>query len=259
MQLAGKVVAVTGGSSGIGRAMARRFAQAGARVAIADIDAGGAAAVAAEIEGLSMAVDVAVETDIQAFVDATSRKLGPIDLFCSNAGIAVEGDPWTADEDWDRIWAVNVKSHIYGARHVLPQMLERGSGYLLQTASAAGLATQLGSALYAVTKHAVVALAEWLAITYGERGIQVSVLAPQAVRTKMTEGIEHSGLAVAAVDGMLEPEDVAEAVVEGLAQERFLVLPHPEVLTYFQRKATDYDRWIAGMQRLQRRLEGRMP
>ncbi len=256
MELDGKVVAITGAGSGLGREMARRFQREGARVALADIEAATLEDVAAELGAPAQVVDVAREADIEAFVTETEAQLGPIDLFCSNAGIAIEGDPWTSDEEWDRIWAVNVKSHIYAARHVLPGMLERGSGYLLQTASAAGLATQLGSAPYAVTKHAVVAFAEWLAITYGERGIRVTVLAPQAVRTRMTEGIQGSALSVAAVDGMIEPEEAIDVVVAALEEERFLALPHPEVLTYLQRKAGDYDRWIRGMQRLQRELLG---
>lgn len=256
MEVAGKVAVVTGAASGIGRSLSRALAGAGAKVAVADIDGAGAEAVAAEIGGLARRVDVSNEADVMALVAATEEAHGPVDLFCANAGIAIEGDPFTTDAEWQRIWEINVVSHIYAARAVLPGMLERRSGYLLHTASAAGLLTQLGSAPYAVTKHAVVAFAEWLAITYGDRGIKVSVLAPQAVRTAMTESMEDGPLSVAGVDGMMEPDDVARIVLEGLVAERFLILPHREVAEYIRRKADDYDRWLAGMRRLQERLAG---
>jgi NAD(P)-dependent dehydrogenase (short-subunit alcohol dehydrogenase family) len=265
MELAGKHAVVTGGASGIGAAMVRRFAAAGARVTVGDVDGAGAAAVAVEVDGIGVEVDVADEAQNRALVAAGEARFGPVDVFCANAGIIIAGDPFSDDASWDRIWSVNVRSHLYAVRAVLPGMLERGYGYLVHTASAAGLLTQLGSAPYAVTKHAVVALAEWLAITYGPHGIRVSVVAPQAVRTAMTAGIESgdshlsvaasTAAAVAGVDGMLEPEDVAEAVVAGMADERFLILPHPEVAEYMRRKANDPDRWIAGMQRLQARLD----
>ncbi len=221
-----------------------------------DLDGDRAASVAAEIGGVGLRCDVAVEADIVTLAGAAEAELGPVGLFCSNAGIATPGDPFVPDDDWQRIWQVNVMAHVYAARAVLPGMLERGSGYLLQTASAAGLLTQLGSAPYAVTKHAAVAFAEYLAITYGDRGIRVSVLAPQAVKTEMTAGIETSVFAVAAVDGMMEPSDVAAVTIDGLRDERFLILPHPEVADYVKRKADDRERWIAGMQRLQRSLGG---
>jgi len=192
------------------------------------------------------------EAQLQVLVDRAEDRFGPIDLFCSNAGIVVPGGADASDDGWRRSIDVNVMAHVYAARVVVPRMLERGEGYLLQTASAAGLLTQIGSAPYSVTKHAALGFAEWLAITFGDRGIKVSVLAPQAVRTAMTAGIEGGG--VAGVDGMLEPEAVADAVVRGLAAESFLVLPHPEVLEYFRRKASDYDRWINGMRRLQARF-----
>ncbi|HEX9645043.1 MAG TPA: SDR family oxidoreductase [Acidimicrobiia bacterium] len=257
MELAGRHAVVTGGASGIGAALVRRFAAAGAKVTVGDIDGAGAAAVAAEVDGVAAEVDVADEAQNRALVAAGEARFGPVDVFCANAGIAIAGDPFTDDASWDRMWSVNVRSHLYAVRAVLPGMLERAGGYLVHTASAAGLLTQLGSAPYAVTKHAVVALAEWLAITYGPRGIRVSVLAPQAVRTAMTAGIESgdSPLAVAGVDGMLEPEEVADAVVAAMAYERFLILPHPQVAEYVRRKAEDPDRWIAGMQRLQARLD----
>ena len=255
MKLAGKHAVVTGGASGIGRALCRRFAAEGARaVTVADLDGEGAAAVADEIGGLGLAVDVADEAAVKDLVAQSEARGGPIDLFCSNAGIGVAGGVEASNEEWQRIWDINLMAHVYAARAVLPSMLERGEGYLLNTASAAGLLTQIGSAPYAVTKHAAVALAEWLAITHGDQGLKVSVLCPQAVATKMTADTEGGG--VAGVDGMIEPEEVAECVVQGLDEEKFLILPHPVVDTYMKRKTGDYDRWIAGMRRLQERFTG---
>jgi len=199
-----------------------------------------------------MTVDVAVDAEVAALVERTEDEIGPIDLFCSNAGILVIGGQELPDDEWRRIIDVNLMGHVYAARHLVPRMLERGGGYLLHTCSAAGLLTQIGSAPYSVTKHAALSFAEWLAITYGDRGLKVSALCPQAVASKMTMGTEGGG--VAGVDGMLTPEQVAASVVEGLADERFLILPHPEVLEYFRRKAADYDRWLAGMRRLQARF-----
>ncbi len=253
MQIEGKVVVVTGGANGIGEALCRRFAAEGASgVVVADREAERATEVADEIGGLAHSVDISVEEEIVELVDATEAEFGPIDLFCSNAGIAVIGGVETPNDEWRRIWDVNVMAHVYAARSVLPSMVARGEGYLLHTASAAGLLTQIGSAPYAVTKHAVVALAEYLAITHGDQGVRVSVLAPQAVRTNMVAGQPAGG--VAGVDGMLEPDEVATAVVDGLEDERFLILPHPEVLDYLRRKTDDYDRWLAGMRRLQARF-----
>jgi NAD(P)-dependent dehydrogenase (short-subunit alcohol dehydrogenase family) len=254
MRIEGKCVVVTGAASGIGAALARRFSAEGARgIVVADVQKDALAAVAGELpNGLAVQCDVTDESQIRALVDAAENRFGPIDLFCSNAGIVVPGGADASDEVWSRSINVNVMAHVYAARVMVPRMLDRGEGYLLQTASAAGLLTQIGSAPYSVTKHAALALAEWLAITYGERGIKVSVLAPQAVRTAMTAGIENGG--VAGVDGMLEPDVVADAVVRGLAAESFLILPHPEVLEYFRRKASDYERWLSGMQRLQARF-----
>ena len=250
MTVKDKVVVVTGGAEGIGRALCRRFAAEGARaVVVMDLNAAGASQVASEVEGWAMAADVSREADIAAAVQAVTERYGAIDLFCSNAGIIIEGGVEVADPAWETIWGVNVMAHLYAARAVLPGMLARGSGYLLQTVSAAGLLSQIGSAPYAVTKHAALALAEWLSITHGEQGIRVSVLCPQGVRTHMLlrrPGGESFLLATA-----IEPEDVAQAVIEGLADERFLILPHPEVAEYFRRKATDYDRWLRGMRRLQ--------
>jgi NAD(P)-dependent dehydrogenase (short-subunit alcohol dehydrogenase family) len=255
MKLAGRVAVVTGGASGIGRALCRRFHAEGARgVVVADLNAGGAHAVAHEIGGLAVTTDVSREADIIALVERAIAAYGSIDVFCSNAGLGIEGGVETPDADWQRIWSVNCLSHVYAARAVLPGMLERGEGYLLQTASAAGLLTQIGSAPYAVTKHAAVALAEWLAITYHDRGIRVSCLCPQGVRTAMLEAAQGgAGRFLAA--GALEPEQVADAVIEGLAAERFLILPHPEVAEYLRRKAADYDRWLRGMRRLQSQFD----
>jgi len=255
MKLQGKCVVVTGAAGGIGAALARRFAQDGPRgIVVSDRNADGINAVAAEIGALAVPCDVTQESQVQALVDATEARFGPIDLFCSNAGVISLGGADATDEDWRLSLDVNVMAHVYAARVLVPRMVERGGGYLLQTASAAGLLTQLGSAPYSVTKHAALALAEWLAITYGDRGIRVSVLCPQAVATPMTAGIAGGG--VAGVDGMLEPDAVAEAVVAGLDAESFLILPHPQVLEYFRHKASDYERWLNGMRRLQSRFGG---
>jgi NAD(P)-dependent dehydrogenase (short-subunit alcohol dehydrogenase family) len=205
-------------------------------------------------EALAVPCDVTQELQLLGLIEATEERFGPIDLFCSNAGVIAIGGAEASDAEWRLSIDVNVLAHVYAARILVPRMLERGGGYLLQTASAAGLLTQLGSAPYSVTKHAALAFAEWLAITYGDAGLKVSVLAPQAVRTAMTAGVVDGG--VAGVDGMLEPDDVAAAVVEGLDAETFLILPHPEVLEYFRRKASDYDRWLGGMRRLQSRFGG---
>lgn len=254
MQIRDKVVVVTGGASGIGKALCERFAADGARaVVVADINKEGVDAVADLIrqktQVLAVAVDVSRESDIRKLVADTLDVYGQVDLFCSNAGIFTIGGEEVSNDAWQRIWDINVMAHIYAARAVLPSMLARGEGYLLNTASAAGLLSQIGSAPYAVTKHAAVGFAEWLSITYGSRGIKVSVLCPQAVRTQMTANTRGGG--VAGVDGMLEPEALAQTVVETLAEERFLCLPHPQVLTYMQRKTADYDRWLSGMRRLQ--------
>lgn len=252
MNVLGKTVVVTGGANGIGRAMCIRFAAEGAKVVIvADLDRAAAAEVAREIEGgEAIPCNVASESEVASLVDHVLKVHGPIDLFCNNAGIGVAGGCDVPNHDWLRTWDVNVMAHIYSARAVLPSMLARRQGYFLQTASAAGLLTQIGSAPYAVTKHAAVAFAEWLAVTYGDHGIGVSVLCPQGVRTNM---LEHSDAATRALldANALEPKDVADAVVQGLTAEKFLILPHPDVLEYFQRKAGDYDRWLRGMRRLQ--------
>lgn len=262
MKLEGKVTVVTGGGGGIGEALARAFtAEGAAAVVVADIDEDQAERVADELASTGAAavglrVDAGTEADVAELVRRTEAAFGPIDLFCANAGIMVVGGVEAPDEAWERIWRVNVQSHVYAARAVLPGMLARGEGYLLHTASAAGLLTQLGSAPYSVTKHAVVGLAEWLSITHGDAGIRVSCLCPQAVETAMTGGARAGGRAGdgasgAARDGILPPEQVAAAVVAGLAEERFLILPHPEVATYERRRAEDRERWLRGMRRAQ--------
>jgi NAD(P)-dependent dehydrogenase (short-subunit alcohol dehydrogenase family) len=198
-------------------------------------------------------VDVGIEADLVRLVNQTTAAYGPIDLFCSNAGISIGGGVEAPDASWQRIWQVNVLAHIYAARAVLPGMLARGQGYLLQTVSAAGLLTQLGSAPYSVTKHAALGLAEWLAITYADKGIKVSCLCPQGVRTDMVAQAP-GGIGTLLRESLIAPEAVAEAVVAGLADERFLILPHPEVAKFFQNKANDYERWLRGMRRLQEKF-----
>lgn len=256
MHIAGKVVVVTGGGAGIGRALCERFAKEGARgVVVADRDESLARNVADRLNGLAVTTDVGREAEVQRLVEAAIKKYGQIDLFCSNAGICLTGGPDTSDADWQRIWEVNVMSHVYAARAVLPSMLARGEGYLLQTASAAGLLTQIGAAPYSVTKHAAVGFAEWLSITYGSAGIKVSCLCPQGVKTDMLEQAA-GGLADHLRQTALSADAVAEAVIAGLAAEKFLILPHAEVADYFLHKAQDYDRWLRGLRRLQDKLEG---
>ena len=254
MKLGGRVVVVTGGAGGIGRALALRCAEEGARVAVTDLQASALDAVGAELGSghLAVAADVTDEGALTALLDRVEAELGPVDVFFANAGVAIGEDPIdTPDEVWDQAFAVNVRAHIIAARRLLPGWLERGEGYFVATASAAGLLTQIGSAPYAVSKHAAVAFAEWLSVTYGERGIRVSCLCPMGVRTAMTQGDELAHRVVRSAGAMLEPEQVADVVIEGIDREQFLILPHPEVLTFFQRKGMDYDRWLAGMRRLQ--------
>lgn len=248
MQLKDKVIVVTGGANGIGRAMCRRFSQESPRgIVVADIDAAAARQVADEINATALGCDVAVEAEIRKLVETAETTYGPIDVFCSNAGIAFRSEFDSLDDDWDRIWHVNVMAHIYAARAVLPSMLERGGGYLVQTASAAGLLTQVGSASYSVTKHGAVAFAEWLSVTYGNRGIRVSCLCPLGVATDMVTGTNSMSKYLQST--AIPPEQVAEAVAAGIESEDFLILPHPEVGEFFQRKASDYDRWLRGMRR----------
>ena len=246
---------VTGGANGIGLALSQRFAREGAAgIVVADQDPR-AIDVARALGGRGVVVDVGVEADVVRLVSEALAAYGRIDLFCSNAGVFTPGGEDASDFDWERTWRINIMAHVYAARAVVPRMLAAGGGYLLQTASAAGLLTQIGSAPYAVTKHAAVALAEWLAITYGDQGLKVSCLCPQGVRTRMLEAA--TGPALAFVAGTaIDPGQVAEAALDGLRDERFLILPHPEVREYMRRKTDDYDRWIRGMRRLQRQTAG---
>ena len=252
MEIAGRIVVVTGAAAGIGAALARACAAAGAaHVVCADIDGDGARAVAAGIDGTGLRIDVSDGTQIAALIATVEREIGPIDLFCSNAGIFTPGGTEVSDADWQRIWEINVMAHVHAARLLVPLMTARGGGYLLNTASAAGLLNQVGSAPYGVTKHAAVGLAEWLAMTHGDAGIRVSVLCPQGVHTAMTAGMNDS---VVAVDGMLAADAVAAACIDAIRQERFLILPHAQVRGYMQAKAADTDRWIGGMRKLVRRF-----
>ena len=254
MNLKDKIIVVTGAASGIGKAMAIRFAAENAKcIVCADIDGKGAKATAEAVNGIAHQLNVGIEAEIEALIDKIETEVGPIDLFCSNAGISVAGGVEVDNDGWQRIWDINLMAHVWAARHLVPRMSKRGGGYLLNTSSAAGLLSQIGSAPYAVTKHAAVGLAEWLALSHGDDGIKVSVLCPQAVRTEMTRGHEDH---VAAIDGMMEPEPVAEACVRAIEEETFLVLPHPEVLGYMRNKTENYDRWIGGMRKLNRRFGG---
>ncbi|HEV2216317.1 MAG TPA: SDR family oxidoreductase [Candidatus Dormibacteraeota bacterium] len=254
MEVDGRVVVVTGAARGIGRALARGFARAGAAgVVVADIDGRGADTVAREINGMAVTCDVADESSVRAMVARADSTYGRIDIVCSNAGIAVSGGPETANNDWQRIWEVNVMSHVLLARHVLPEMVARRDGYLVGTISAAGLLNHVFAAPYGATKAAALSFFEWLAIAHGEDGIRVSCLCPQGVRTDMLAAESRLGLEFLTANAV-EPEHVADVVLEGIRQEKFLILPHPEVAEYFQRKATDYDRWLNGMRRMRKRV-----
>jgi NAD(P)-dependent dehydrogenase (short-subunit alcohol dehydrogenase family) len=279
VKLAGRTVLITGAAGGIGRALALRCAAEGARVAGTDVQAEALGRVAealgrvaerpgrvAEPPGrvgnppaaghLVVPADITDDAAVSALVDRVESELGPVEVCFANAGVALGEDPVdTPDEVWDRAFAVNVRAHVLLARRLLPGWLSRGEGYFVATASAAGLLTQIGSAPYAVTKHAAVAFAEWLAVTYGDRGLRVSCLCPMGVRTAMLEGENLGARVVRGSGAVLEPEAVADIVVEAVDREQFLILPHPEVLTFFQRKALDYERWLAGMRRLQARIE----
>jgi NAD(P)-dependent dehydrogenase (short-subunit alcohol dehydrogenase family) len=256
VELRDRHAVITGAASGIGAALARAFAAEGARVVVADLDGNGADAVAREIGGTARRADVSSQHEVAALVAAAEDAYGPIDLFFSNAGVPgpgggpVEVDPAA----WQQTWDVNVLAHVWAARAVLPGMLERGEGYLVNTASAAGLLTHAAALPYTVTKHAAVALAEWLSVNYRDAGVRVSCLCPQAVRTPMMMATveDSSGASVLASGDMIEPEDVARVTVEAIRDERFLILPHPEVAKYMAVKATEPERWLAGMRRLLR-------
>jgi len=252
MKIQDKIIVVTGGANGIGRALCRRFAaeKAGA-VVIADIDEQGARDAASETGGIPFRADVRSEQDIKNIVAETEKRFGRIDIFCSNAGILSIDEPGgtaasCGNDIWQKSWEVHVMAHVYAARAVLPGMIKRKDGYIVNMVSAAGLLSQIGSAPYSATKHAAIGFAESLAITHGDDGIKVSVICPQAVRTGMLRGNEDGS---ASIDGVLEPEEVAESVILGIDEEKFLILPHREVREYMQRKTMDYDRWLKGMRR----------
>jgi NAD(P)-dependent dehydrogenase (short-subunit alcohol dehydrogenase family) len=247
-------VVVTGGGHGIGRALARRLAAGGARVVVNDLDADAAITVATEISGFALPGDAATEAGIHALIAGARDHLGEIDIFCANAGIGTGTGPDTPEEVWQRAWEVNTMAHVRAARELLPAWLERGHGRLVVTASAAGLLTMLGSAPYSVTKHAAVAFAEWLAATYGHRGIAVHCICPQGVRTSMFEASGQAGQLLMG-DSAIEPEQVADALWDGMAAGRFLILPHPEVQDFYTLRASETDRWLRGMSRLQQRIE----
>ena len=253
MNLQGKVCVVTGAASGIGEAVARAFAAAGAAgVVVADMNAEKLAKVAGEIGALAVPTDVSKEADIQALIAAAEAKFGPIDVFYSNAGISRAGQENASDADWDLNWRVHVMSHVFAARALVPGMLARGSGYLINTASAAGLLASMNSMAYGVTKSAAVSLAEHLAIQYGDKGIRVSVLCPQSVQTGMTSARPGA----ASVDDVMTATEVAQSVVDAIAAERFLILSHETVYDYEQRKTSNRDRWLTGMRRLRNKIYG---
>jgi NAD(P)-dependent dehydrogenase (short-subunit alcohol dehydrogenase family) len=256
MHIAGKVIVVTGGANGIGRALCERFVRDdAAAVVIADRDFDAARQTADQLAGTATAIgcDVSREEQVRELVTLAVAQHGAIDLFCSNAGITKRGTEMAPNEDWQHMWDINVMAHVYAARAVLPMMLERGQGYLLQTSSAAGVLTEIGSAAYSVTKHAAVSFAEWLSVKYRRRGIRVSCLCPAGVQTNFLHNDDtiHQFLATSAVT----PEDVAECVVQGLAEERFLLLPHPQVEEFFAFKGQDYDRWLHNFSRIAQKLE----
>ncbi len=256
MEIAGKVAVVTGGASGIGRAMSRRFAASGARVVVTDVNEAPAHAVASEIGGLAVRCDVGSEDDVRRLVHEAESAFGPIDLFVSNAGIGTGGDPIsTPNEVWNRQWDVNFMAHVYATRAVLPGMLERGSGYLVHTSSMAGILATHGNATYTATKHAVVGLAEWLAFTYAHRGIRVSCLCPLGVRTPMLGDPTSAWAQSGAAGTIREPEEVAIMVEDAIRAERFLILTDPIAQEWMERKTADPDRWLRGMNRLQQRIE----
>jgi NAD(P)-dependent dehydrogenase (short-subunit alcohol dehydrogenase family) len=252
--ISGSGAVVTGGGAGIGRALAHGLAAAGARVVVNDLDAGAAAAVAEQVGGYAVPGDAATEQGVRALIAAAREHLGEIDVYCSNAGIGTGAGPDTPEEIWQRAWEVNVLAHVRASRELLPAWLARGHGRFVVTASAAGLLTMLGSAPYSVTKHAAEAYAEWLAATYAHRGLVVHCICPQGVRTPMLAATGQAGQLLLAPDA-IEPEQVADALLAGMETGRFLILPHPQVREYYALRATDTDRWLRGMNRLQRHVE----
>ncbi|WP_017605251.1 SDR family oxidoreductase [Nocardiopsis alkaliphila] len=246
-------VVITGAGNGIGAAIARRLAAAGARVVVNDLDASAAEAVAAEIGGVAVPGDAASEAGVTALIAEASAHLGGIDLYMANAGVARSGGPEAPEADWETSWQVNVMAHVRAARELLPGWLERGHGHFVTTASAAGLLTMLGSAPYSVTKHAALSFSEWLSATYGDRGVTVQCLCPLGVRTNMLDGAGDQGQAILS-PGAITPEEVADTVLEALTDGRFLILPHPEAADYYAARATDTDGWLAGMRRLQAKV-----
>jgi len=261
MEVSGKRIVVTGAAFGIGKSMSKIFLDAGAKsIVMADINDEALQISAEEINLSCVLADVSKEEDIINLIDQSNVLMGGIDIFCSNAGIGGEsGLLNTSDEDWQKIWDINVMSHIYAAKHVIPQMLEQKHGYLINTASAAGLLTQIGAAGYSVTKAAAVSFAEWLKITYGEKGIGISCLCPQGVRTSMVEDAHDIVGSLVGMDGIMEPDDVAREVVMAVKEGQFLITPHAQVLDYIKMKTADYDRWISGMQSLQKQLLDNFP
>lgn len=254
MELAGRHIVITGAAGGIGSALARRISEERPRaLTLADLDLDGVSAVARDLDALAVQLDAGSEDSVRALIDAATQAGGPIDVFISNAGVGgARGGPEAADEFWDEAWRVNVMSHVWASRALLPEMLARGEGYLINTASAAGLLTQVSSLIYSVTKHAAVALAEWMSIEYREQGVRVSCICPQGVRTPMLEMAMDDPVSAAALNsgGLIEPEDVAEAVVAGIGQERMLILPHENVAGFMAFKGADHERWLRGMRKL---------
>jgi len=265
VELTGRTVVVTGGASGIGKALAERFAMEAAQgVVVADIDEAGAKAVADDVAGAAIGVgcDVTDEAAVKALIDQAESEFGSVDIFCANAGIGLGSRLDASDEEWKQVMDVNLMAHIYAARRLVPDWLERGEGYFVSTASAAGMLAQIGDVTYTVSKHGAVAFAEWLAITYGARGLRVSCLCPMGVNTPLVQrglemdGPEGLGAKIVAASGeLLDPADVAKDVMAAIKDERFFVLPHPVVGEFYRRKGDDHDRWLNGMRRLQARVE----
>jgi len=259
MRIKDKIIVVTGAGGGIGRSLVKKFMAEGAKAVVAaDINAESARQASSELGCIAMSADVAKEEDVIRIIEDTERDIGPIDLFCNNAGVIAGASEQSPNEEWQFLWDVNVMAHVYSTRHLVPKMIKRGGGYFLNTASAAGLLNQIGGAGYGTTKHAAVGFSEWLALTYAHEGIKVSLLCPQAVRTAMTSDTDDQGIKAASTDGMMEPDHLADIVVEHLEREAFLILTHDQVKVYMQRKTSDYDRWISGMNRLQQRLAGNL-